>query len=91
MPSCCRKKVTNYIVSGNEWHFLDFSGSGGSGKTFTAQVLSQHLLEQSGGGLDSDVCKVSLQTLHRKKFMYCQIMFKCLLLAKGVFLVYYCF
>lgn len=38
-----------------------FSGNGGSGKTFTAQALTQHLLEQAGGGQDSDVCKVSLQ------------------------------
>lgn len=35
-----------------------FSGNGGSGKTFTSQALVQHLMEQAGGGLDSDICKV---------------------------------
>lgn len=48
-----------------------FSGNGGSGKTFTAQALTQHLLEQAGGGQDSDVCKVSLRALHRKTLVYC--------------------
>ena len=38
-----------------------FSGSGGSGKTFTARGLVQQLLEQIGGGLDSDICKVCVQ------------------------------
>lgn len=37
---------------------LFFSGIGGSGKTFTAQALVHHLLEQAGGGMDSDICKV---------------------------------
>jgi len=58
LVSCKKKRVTT-TVSKNEWHFPVFSGNGGSGKTFTAQALTQHLLEQSGGGHDSDVCKVS--------------------------------
>lgn len=48
------------------FNFPIFSGSGGSGKTFTAHALVQHLLEQAGGGQDSDICKVSSQCLHRK-------------------------
>ena len=35
-----------------------FSGNGGSGKTFSSQALVQHLMEQAGGGLESDICKV---------------------------------
>jgi len=67
------------------FHF--FSGNGGSGKTFTAQALTQHLLEQAGGGQDSDVCKVSIQALHRKTLVYCDD--RVTSLDKGSVFLYY--
>lgn len=49
--------VTSKLANSSTPQVIVLSGNGGSGKTFTAQVLSQHLLEQSGAGQDSDVCK----------------------------------
>ncbi|KAJ7378290.1 Myosin [Desmophyllum pertusum] len=49
--------VTRKLAISSAPQVIVLSGNGGSGKTFTAQALVQHLLEQAGGGLDSDICK----------------------------------
>lgn len=57
------QKVTKKLASSSAPQVIVLSGSGGSGKTFTARGLVQQLLEQIGGGLDSDICKHFLASL----------------------------
>lgn len=51
------QRVTRKLAYSSAPQVIVLSGSGGSGKTFTAQALVHHLLEQAGGGMDSDICK----------------------------------
>lgn len=51
------QRVTRRLAYSSVPQVIVLSGSGGSGKTFTAQALVHHLLEQAGGGLDSDISK----------------------------------
>ena len=51
------QRVTRKLAYSSAPQVIVLSGSGGSGKTFTAQAFVHHLLEQAGGGMDSDICK----------------------------------
>ncbi|XP_015753714.1 PREDICTED: unconventional myosin-X-like, partial [Acropora digitifera] len=55
--------VTRKLAASSTPQVIVLSGSGGSGKTFTASAFVQQLLEHSGGGLDSDICKHFLASL----------------------------